>query len=95
MTIRLENMAGARCSVWASHDHVRMDHRFSLIERDIATHPNHLVLTMDGNLLVHFALGMEGFQGRSTQRSNRGEMRARNLILFRNSSSPEKASSPW
>jgi hypothetical protein len=36
-----------------------MDNGLSLIERDVATHPNHFVLTVDGNLLVHFALWIE------------------------------------
>ena len=81
-TIRSENMAGARCSVWIPHHHVRMDHGLTLKERDIAAHPNHFVLTDDGNLLVHFALGIEPPQGCSIQCSDSGEMSTRNLILL-------------
>jgi len=57
--VRSENMPAVRCSVWTPHDHVSMDNGLSLIERDVATHPNHFVLTVDGNLLVHFALWIE------------------------------------
>ncbi len=81
--MRSENMAGLRCSVWIPHHHVGMDYGLSLIERDITTHPNHFVLTIDGNLLVHFAPGIKPSQRRSTQRSNGGEMRTRNVILLR------------
>src|SRR6266850_3658288 len=60
-----------------------MDYRLSLVERDVATHPRHFNLTLDRNLLVHFALGIEPRQRCSIQRSNRGEMRTRNVILLR------------
>src|SRR6202162_2186933 len=80
---RIENVAGARCSVWAPHYYMRMDYGLSLIECDIAAHPNHFVLAVDENLLVHFALGIKPSQRRTIQRSNRGEMRTRNVILVR------------
>src|ERR1700690_899578 len=81
--IRSENMASAGCAVRTAHYHVRMDYGLSLIERDITAHPNHFVLADDGNLLVHFALGIEPPQGCSIQCSNSGEMSTRNLILLR------------
>ena len=46
----------------APHYRVSMDYGLSLIERDIAAHPDQFVLTSDGNLLVHFALGIEPSQ---------------------------------
>ena len=76
-------MAGARCSVWTPHHHVRMDYGLSLIERDIAAHPNNFVLAIDRDLLVHFALGIEPAKCSSTYCSDSGEMSARQLILFR------------
>src|SRR5579862_4257441 len=45
-------------------------------ECDIAAHSNQFVLTDDGNLLVHFALGIEPTQRRSAQCSDCGEMSA-------------------
>src|SRR5580700_403662 len=75
-------MTALRCSVWTSHQHVSMDYRLSLIERDVAAHPHHFVLTIDGNLLVHFALGIEPAQRCSIQCSNSGEVRTRNMILL-------------
>src|SRR5258705_9876489 len=60
-----------------------MDYRLSFIERDVAAHPNHFDLTFDGNPLVHFALGIKPSQRCTTQRSNRGEMRTRDVILLR------------
>src|ERR1700739_1687513 len=69
-------------AVWTSHNHVSMDYGLSLIERDVAAHPNHFMLTFDGNLLVHFALGIEPRHGRSIDCSYRGEMRTRNVILL-------------
>ena len=68
--------------VGCPYHHMRMDYGLSLIERDVTTHPNHFVLTMDGNFLVHFALGIKPSQRRSTQRSNSGEMRTRYVILL-------------
>src|SRR5271169_6204661 len=76
-------MTASRCSVWPPNQHVSMDDRLSLIECDIAAHPNHFVLTDDGNLLVHFALRIEPPQRCSTQCPDCGEMSTRNLILFR------------
>src|SRR5438552_12315057 len=64
-----EDMAGACCSVWCPHHHVRMDYGLSLIERDVTAHPNHFVLTLDGNLLVHFSLRIKPSQRCSTYRS--------------------------
>ena len=84
-----------RCSVRAPHYHVRMDYRLSLIERDIAAHSDHFVLALDGNLLVHLALGVEPSDRRPIECSNSGEMGARNVILLRKLQHPEKASSPW
>src|ERR1700751_2792348 len=69
-------------AVWTSHNHVSMDYGLSLIERDVAAHPNHFMLTFDGNLLVHFALGIEPRHCSSIYCSNSGEMRARNVILL-------------
>src|SRR5208337_4582141 len=60
-----------------------MDYGLSLIERDVADHRNHFDLTVDGNLLVHFALWIKPRQGCPIQRSNSGEMRTRNVILLR------------
>src|SRR5580704_18482190 len=76
-------MAAVRCSVWSRHHHVRMDNGLSLIEGDVAAHTNRFLLTADGNLLVHFALRIEPPQRGSVQRSNSGEMCARNVILLR------------
>src|SRR6201987_2420417 len=75
-------MTALRCSVWAPHYHVSMDHGLSFIERDITAHPNHFVLTFDGNLPVHFALGIEPRHCSSIYCSNSGEMRTRNVILL-------------
>ena len=80
--MRRENMASKRCSVRIAHDHVRVNHGLSLIERNITAHSNNLVLAVDGNFLVHFAVGIEVSQGRTVQRADRGEVRARNVILF-------------
>ncbi len=55
--VHVENMAGTRCAVWTPNHHVRIHHGISLIEGNIAAHRNHFVLTIDGNLLLHFALG--------------------------------------
>src|SRR6266849_6980991 len=60
-----------------------MDYRLSLIERDVTAHPNHFVLTVDRNLLVHFALRIEPSQRCSIHRSDSGEMRTSNVILLR------------
>jgi hypothetical protein len=89
--IRSENMAGARCSVWTSYHHVGMNDGLSFIERDIPAHPNHFPLTVDGNLLVHFAPGIEPPQPCSIHSSNSGEMRTRNLILLRKMQQPGKS----
>src|SRR5439155_21629960 len=80
--IRSEDMAGACCSVWCPHHHVRMDQGLCLIERDVTAHPNHFVLTLDGNFLVHFSLRIEPPQRCSIDRANSGEMRTRNVILL-------------
>src|SRR5207302_9118323 len=76
-------MASARYSVCCSYYHVGMDNRLSLIERDVTAHPNHLVLTVDRNLLIHFALRIKPAQRCSIHRSDGGEMRAGNVILLR------------
>src|ERR1039458_5118444 len=81
--VHSKNVASARCSVRTAHHHVRMDYGLSLIERDITTHPNHFVLTDDGNLLVHFALRVEPSHRCSIQCSDSGEMSTRYLILLR------------
>src|ERR1035437_3124296 len=81
--ICIKNMASAGCSIRVSNYHVRMDYGLALIERDITAHPNHFVLTVEGNLLVHFALGIEPPQRCSIQCSDTGEMSTRNLILLR------------
>src|ERR1700745_1892599 len=80
--VRLENVTALRGSIWPSHQHVGMDHGPSLVERDIATHTDHFVLTIDGNLLVHFALGIEPSHRCSIQRSDSGEMRTRDVIFL-------------
>src|SRR5207237_1785625 len=76
-------MTSARCSVRRPHHHVGMDYGLSLIERDVTAHPNHFVLTLDGNLLVDFALWIKPSQRCAIQRSNSGEMGAGNVILLR------------
>jgi hypothetical protein len=58
-----------------------MDYGLPLIECDIAAHPDHFVLTVDRNLPVHFALGIEPSQRRSVQCPYSREMRTRNVIL--------------
>ncbi len=59
-----------------------VDHGLSFIERDIAAHADHFVLTTYGNLFVHFALGIEPADRCAAQSSNRREMRASDVILF-------------
>src|SRR3984957_20904923 len=76
-------MAALRCSVWAADQHVCMNYGFPLIERDVAAHPNHFVLTVDGNFLVHFALGIEPAYSGGVHRSDTGEVRACNVVLLR------------
>src|SRR5713226_5822932 len=76
-------MAAARGPVWISHHHVRMDYRLSLIECNVTAHPDHFALTLDGNLLVHFPLGIEPRQRCSIHGSNRGKVCTRNVILLR------------
>src|ERR1700726_3462775 len=76
-------MTASCCSVWTPHHRVRMDYGLSLIERDIAIHPDHFALTTDGNLLVHFALGIEPPQRCAIDCSNSCEMCVRNVILLR------------
>src|ERR1700693_6212944 len=76
-------MAALRCSVWAADKHVSMNYGLSLIERDVAAHPNHFVLTIDGNLLVHLALRIEPAHGGAVHRSDSGEVRAGNVVLLR------------
>src|SRR5206468_3121262 len=61
---------------------MRMDYRLSFIEGDVTAHPNYFVLTLDRNLLVHFALRIKPSQRCSIHRSNGGEMRAGNVILL-------------
>jgi hypothetical protein len=60
---------------------MHMQRRLSTIERDITAHPDHFVLTVDENLLVHVSLGIEKSQPCSTQGSDSGEMGTGNLIL--------------
>src|SRR5579862_765539 len=75
-------MPALRCSDWIPYHHVGMDYGLSFIERDVAAHSNHFVLTLDGNLLVHFALGIEPAQRGSIECSNRSEMCTRNVIFL-------------
>src|SRR3984885_3395296 len=75
-------MAGTRGSVWAPYHHVRVDNGSPLIERDVATHPDQFVLTIDSNLFVHFALGIEPAHRCVIQCSDRGEMRAGDVIFL-------------
>src|SRR5580658_2765146 len=75
-------MASTRCSVWAPYHHVSVDYGPSLVECDVATHPDQFVLTVDGNLLVHFALGIEPAHRCVVQRSDSSEMRAGDVILL-------------
>src|SRR2546422_3851065 len=70
---------------------MRMDHRLSLIEGDVTAHPNHFELTGNGNFLVHFALGVKPSQRCAIQRSNCGEMGARNVMLLRKLEQPGKS----
>src|SRR5580700_3330436 len=84
-------MTAVRRSIWPSHHHVGVYDGPSLIQRDIATHPDHFVLTSDGNLLVHFALRIKPSQGRATQCSDSGEMRARDVILLSKLLQPGKS----
>src|SRR6266705_4221228 len=67
-----------------------MHDRLSLIERDVAAHPNHFVLTVDRNLLVHFALRIKPSQRRSVHRSNSGEIGTGNVVLPRKLQQSEK-----
>src|SRR5437879_8459941 len=60
-----------------------MHYGLSLIERDVAAHPNHFVLTVDRNLLVHFALRIKPSQRSAIQRSDSGEMRTDDVIVLR------------
>src|SRR5207302_11411378 len=83
-------MASARCSIGCSYYHVGMHYRLSLIESDVTAHPNHFVLTLNGNLLVHFTLRIKPTQRCSIHRSNGGEMRAGNVILLRKLEQPGK-----
>src|SRR5438105_12806874 len=62
---------------------MRMHYWLSLIERDIAAHADHFVLTVDRNLLVHFALRIKPSQRCPIHRSNGGEMGTGNVILLR------------
>src|SRR6266403_3207854 len=75
-------MAALRCSIWTSNHDVRMDYGLSLVERDVPTHSDHFVLAVNGNLFVHFSLGIKPRQCCFIQRSNGGEMRTGNLILL-------------
>src|SRR5262249_49326378 len=81
--VRTENMAAARGSVWIPYDHVRMYYRLPLIERDVTAHPDHFMLTLNGNLLVHFSLAIEPRQRCTVHSSDSDEMCARNVILLR------------
>src|SRR6266446_4264625 len=60
-----------------------MDYGLSLVERDVTAHPNHFVLTLDGNLLVHFALRIKPSKRCPIHCSNGSEMSAGNVILLR------------
>src|SRR5258705_8326944 len=60
-----------------------MDYRLFLIERDVSAHPNYFVLTLDGDLLVHFTLTIKPPQRCSIDRSNGSEMGTGNVILLR------------
>ena len=51
-------MTSTRRSVWIPHNHVCVDNGLSLIECNIAAHPNNLVLSVDGDFLVHLAVGI-------------------------------------
>src|SRR5271166_2967088 len=81
-------MAALYCSVWIPHHHVRMHYRLSLIECDVTAHPDNFVLTDDGNLLVHLALGTKPRQRCSAHGSNGREMRTRDVILLRELQQP-------
>src|ERR1700733_7755272 len=75
-------MASTRGAVWAPHHHVRVDYGPSLVECDVATHPDQFMLTIDGDLLVHFALGIEPAHRGVIERSDGGEMRAGDVIFL-------------
>src|SRR6267143_952424 len=60
-----------------------MHYGLSLIEGDVAAHPNRFVLTVDRNVLVHFALRIKPTQRCSIDRSNGGEMGTGNVVLLR------------
>ena len=93
--MRRKNMASKGCPVWISYNHVRVDCGLPSIERNVAAHSNNLVLSIDGNFLVHFALGTKVAQCRPVYCADWSKVCARNVILSANSSNPEKASSPW
>jgi len=75
-------MAAASGSIWKSHHHVGMNYWLSLIECDVTAHPDHFVLTLDGNLLVHFPLRIKPRKRSSIHSSNGGEVCTHNVILL-------------
>src|ERR1700704_375755 len=59
-----------------------MDDGLSLIKRNVTAHPNHFVLSKDGDLFIHFELGIKPRQCGSVHCPNSGEMRTSNVILL-------------
>jgi hypothetical protein len=86
----VEKMTALHCSVCVPNHHMRVNYGLSLIERDVAAHPNDLALTFNGNLFVHFALGIEPPQCCSIHRTSSGEVRTCNVVLFRELLQPRK-----
>src|SRR5260370_38862067 len=79
----IEKMAASRGSVLTPHHHMSMNYRLPLIERDVTTHSDHFMLTLDGDLLVHFALEIKPPQRSGAHSSDDGEGCTRNVILLR------------
>lgn len=62
-----------------------------MIERDIAGHADHFVLTFYRNRFIHFTLRIEPPQHCSIQGSDSGDVRTHNLILVRELQQPGKS----
>jgi len=78
-------MPASAASVRGRHHYVRMDHRLSLVERDVADQRHHFDPTIDGNLLEHFALRIVLGQSSAAKPADGREMRARHAIFLRKS----------
>jgi hypothetical protein len=60
-----------------------VDYGLSLVESDITAHSNHFMLTVDGDLLVHFTPRIEPPQRCSVHCPDSGEMSAGDFVLLR------------